>query len=634
MAQKEGILFLGNEFSNYKALAKAMASHWGDSISTIEKPEFLAYFAKSDPYMYGRLELEIKRCHFLETALSMVIYALYPEEGVCIKGTFFKSLKDIAVCMQQNYPKILPSIRTFFKDHCISHVFLSQLPVGYQDSFQDAKFLEEIPFIENNIDNVLVYRYFMNHYTIGMKQNVISGFTTFDFYFRNILNHSKEVFSYVDELSTNADFLVDLAYIHGLNKVFEYTKANNKFFLTIELIKDYITFDIKILLKTGYHLWLADNYNNFNTMGLDAKELFKNYSKMPKVEEAFSKNNEYVIDYCKKLHSMYLTFIEMYEMKMIFPKEEEFVIDRPYGDTYVSVKYLEMNDLNTYVEPVNIIKTEEEIKNIIKENKRIRKNNEREINESAKAAKKQQKLEDFMRPEKYKKTLLNRTFYLALALIASAGILVYPILTIFVDSEIFISDIYGYVTLGACGLGALIALVMFIKNAVAAGTLKKYFGKNKNEDKVEEKIILDNNEDELFDTTSDADFASIENPVSDASAETNESITFADLNYDEQAAVNKKIYYKYEGASAIINILVAFGVSALLYYLLKIKNEFNDILPEFIINNFEEYFMFVLPAAAMIINLIKRRKGFFTFLFTLIIGIGLLVLATYIASII
>lgn len=627
MKQKVGFQFMGNEYFDYRSLTLAMARNWNDAVTIVDKEQFLGYFAANDPYMYGRLELEIKRCHYLESACSMALYSLYPDDGVCIGGRFFKSLKEIADCMYQNYPTVLNSFVNFFNDKCVSHVFsavdTSNLPESY------VNFVNEIPFIEEHINTPFLYSYFMRFFHDGFKEASNDSYTVLDRFFRVVLNSDTEIMKAVHELTKNPDFLVVLARYYGLPRIYQFTLSNNYFFECVGLVNKYVTFDCKELLTEGYHIWMVDHFQYYNFDSVKAKNLYKKYSRASKDKNLLKSDSfDNLFKNTQKLYIMYQEFVKLFVSKEITTSNETYLLENAYNGTIVPVQYFTDSKIDASVDATHI--SSEELQKVISEeviteagsaNEPVE-NDEKALKKEAKQTRNAERYE----PVNFRKYMNYRLVFAILALLISAAGITLPILGILTSTPI-VSDIFDYGMIGLSFVGVIISLIVIIKSAKAKKQLNLYFPKGGVLDTVSAAKQDDKKEEEFMDENGIVD---LDGPISaDFTAENNSSYTerketYAELDDEEKISVRKKIFFKYELLGSILYLVIAYIAGCYTYNLLhgdmlsqvELFSKIKDTIPAYTC---------VIPGlVALILSFFKKLKAFGACLLFTLLGVAIM----------
>ena len=355
--------FLNKIYNDEEGLAIALHENFGDAINYVFSEKFVAGIG--DSYLKGRVLVELNRCKYAESALTMIINLLNPAIGLSVRGNSFKSLKDLATYMY-NDDKLHTTILHLFNDHCLSEAFGDSL---------EAKEKEKLIEIERNINEPAIYYLFQLIYKDNKEIIDYHGLSKYDYYFYAMSNSRDPFLTYYNVLN-NLTFKADLMRNISIDRILDcYTKENMPYLILRDLVPN-LKLDTSCLLNSGIHFWVAANLKHYKAKGLAAKVKKAMKKTLKKVKKPNIIETKYAL--ADKMYSYYNLFIKLWDLGLVKAKAPEYALDKEH-----SLRVCEAYNLETkceaevsFIEACELSKKdkESELKHLEKQFKEIKKN--------------------------------------------------------------------------------------------------------------------------------------------------------------------------------------------------------------------------------------------------------------------
>ncbi len=333
--------FLGKNYDNERELAKALADNYADALNYVFTEEFLNCF--SDTYLRGRVVAELRRCRYAESALAMIIYLLNPELGLCVKGKFFMSLKDLATYMYYNSQEENLTIVHLFLDHAITHTLaLAEL--------ENIKLKKDIVYVEDHIEDPAIYEYFIDLFDVRFKQTDAHGLTKFDYFLYGISN-KKDKFQAFLELLDDSSFKSSLYSTFGISYILSIYEKPDYPYVIFNLLKEKTTMELDSFTGNGVHVWILSHIKNYKYYGVarKIKSKMKKLYKLHKKTQLFDER----LNNSSRCYELYKCFTDAYEYGFISAIEDNYAINYQGYKNKAPLAYL--TDLKLPIENYNFI---------------------------------------------------------------------------------------------------------------------------------------------------------------------------------------------------------------------------------------------------------------------------------------
>lgn len=326
--------FMGKNYKDEKSFGKALAYNFPDAINYIFTPEFKACF--KDPYLWGRISVEIARCKYKESAFTMVVYLLNPDLGLCVKGKFFNSVYDLALYVKEQ-DGMQDFIEHLFVDNVISSTFFK---------YDQSELKKDVIYIENNISDPAIKEYFVDLFDQNFPKSENYGLSIYDFYLYPV-SKAKDPFEAFLDLIDNPKFKACLFKTFGVNEVLDVYNTVEKPFKIIRLLLEKSAYHelnplINPILNSGFDLYVCKNYDSYQYKSV-AKELldfFKDYLKTYN-DKSFNEQ----VDYREQLYLKFINFIRLLDCGLIVPNEPNADVTKVYNNKRYSNNFLLSLDL-------------------------------------------------------------------------------------------------------------------------------------------------------------------------------------------------------------------------------------------------------------------------------------------------
>lgn len=333
--------FLGEHYTDEKTLALALARNFADAINYIFTENFLN--SVSDSYLKGRIVAEIRRCKYVESAVSMVIYLLNPELGLCVKGKFFKSLKDLANYMCYETDSDDKAIIHLFLDHAITHT----LALVESDS-QD--FRKDIVYVEEHIEDKSIYDYFISLFDVGFKQNDAHGLSVFDYALYGIASEKDKFQAFLELLDTPS--FKSCLYSHfGISYTLSLYEKSDYPYVIFNLLKDNTSIDLTPFTGNGVHVWTLTKIKNykFTRIAKKIKHQMKKLAGKAKKVQLFNEK----LNNSSQCYELYKCFVDAYDYGFIVAKEEQYELNYDGYKNRASLAYI--NELKLPLDKYEVV---------------------------------------------------------------------------------------------------------------------------------------------------------------------------------------------------------------------------------------------------------------------------------------
>ena len=324
MKAKISYSFNGKEYRNLENLAIDMSKNWKAALAELKSGNLLNQVKEYYPHIAINTDLEFKRCKYLDNVLTMFLHFIAPKLGVCIKGMFFKNLKEIAKYMADQHPVILQGVVAFVEDKCIEHLFLEEV-VAKSDEL-----VQLLPKIEANIQNPFVYYYLFKQFTQDTTAKDINFYLSY-------IAASSQPLEFTYNLTHNDDFLYQLSKIVGFDGAFAYAINEDFLFGLYDIVKNHTKVKFTDIVLKGYHIDMLIDYVNYSYVK-EGKKVYKQYKK---VSKKFRKGRNHTVKFAKEIYNLYNEFVQQYQKGNITALEEVYAIDKNICNTMVSQAYLD-----------------------------------------------------------------------------------------------------------------------------------------------------------------------------------------------------------------------------------------------------------------------------------------------------
>lgn len=605
MKQNATFIFKNKPYNDYKELATAFADNWNEAIAQINNDYevFLNYFLKNDPFVYGQMKIEIKRCKYLDNVLTSLIHFLSPELGICIKGKFFKDLKDMAMYMEQQYSLIVPGIKAFLEDKCISHLYLKDL-IKLEKDYDG--FVRQLPLLEANGNSDFVYYYFFMHFSKN------SMYKSLDLFLGQCLNEKDPIKMFYG-ITRRSDFLYSLSMVVGLEKTIAYEKNKDFLYSLYDLVHKDIDFDFKKVFYSGYPFFNLANFKNYSYNSPKAKKISEQYVKY---SLSYAKGKDTSIDFAKKVFNLYYSFVKEYQNQNIVELNSKFNMNRICCNTIcceaydalalsapVSIKEVLHKPIapNTnenvsdemFSVPAPDFAHAEEDQGEIKELKKpiLADDFNDEDNEPAKISNEvdesTSKLNEFRRHYFSKELVALFSF---IFFIWGAFEFIYRVI---IKKGIIIEKTFDFGIAGCSIVLAAVSLVIFIKNKKSKALCKKYFDVNGNKNSAYEA-----------------------------------------LNKLERQKIRKNIYYGFRVWSTLMIILSSYILVCLLWFYANplLTHMTNDLVVKLLLK-WNNYLLLIAPVISFLMCILKKKQNLLYAIICYLIEIVVILVVCYILSV-
>lgn len=341
-------VFLDKEFTSYQEIAEAFSKNWEDAIKVINDGSFLKYLNEVDKLMYGKVDLSIKRCRFIDNALTMTIYSLDSTKGFYLRDLYFEDFTSFATIVRDSFPEVNPLLKNFFIDKCVSYLFM---PLEFA-SEDEKKCWALIQQIEEYSKFDYIYLFFQCLIDPEDTQMEVgyNAPTKVEYYLQHTLNDVKDAFASIKQLSEDNLFLSYLIIECGIENVIEYkSNPDNYFYGLIDLIKNYTIFDLKPLLLVGPHMWMLENYTNYIFKGKTSKNILKKYQNMPSLKDVEKKEDiDAIISINKEALHLYIEMSQYFVRNALVKRRYDGVMSSTL-DYYLSYDYVSMQVCRQYL---------------------------------------------------------------------------------------------------------------------------------------------------------------------------------------------------------------------------------------------------------------------------------------------
>lgn len=605
MKQNSTFIFKNKSYNDYKEIALAFADNWNEAIAQINNDYevFLNYFLKNDPFIYGQMKIEIKRCKYLDNVLTSLIHLLAPELGICIKGKFFSDLKAMALYMEQQYSVIVPGIKAFLEDKCVSHLYLKDLIKLEKDN---ETFVRQLPLLEANANSEFVYYFFFMHFSKN------SMYKSLDLFLGQCLSE-KDPIKMFYSITRRADFLYSLSMVVGLESTISYEKNKDFLFSLYDLVHKDIEFDFKKVFYSGYPFFNLANFKNYSYNSPKAKKISEQYVKY---SLSYAKGKDTSIDFAKKVFNLYYSFVKEYQNQNIVETNAKFNLNRICCNTICCEAY----DSLALSAPVSIKEVlhkpivpnanegvSDEMFSVPAPDFAHAEDDQGEIKEYKKPI-----VDDFLEDdnntladkeskidESTAKLVEFRRHYFSKELIALLGIILFIwgafefVYRVIIKKGIIIDKTFD-IGIAACAIVLLaISIVIFIKNKKSKALSKKYFDINGNRNS-----------------------------------------NYEELNKLERQKVRKDIYYGFRAWSTVIIIFSSYVLVCLLWYyanplLANINSEFIIKL----LDKWNNYLLLIAPVISFLMCILKKKQNLLYAVICYLIEIIVILVVCYILSV-
>ncbi len=634
-------MFNGNEYTTYSELAEAFASDFDAAVAEVLKKDFLTKF-KKDKLISARLDVVVRRCKYSTNAAALVINVLDENQGIVLGDQKFSNLEEIETYVKNTYPAIDELVRLFFIDKCASFIFA---PKDIKElTEEELNYWANIVSIENNFDLDFAYAYLA--YSSKNNKDKINN-NDLKNLLSDVLSVSERAIINIYELSKDDNFLCKLTDYVGFKAVCKYCRQtlNKDFYYSfIELIRSKTNYDLKKVLTNGYHVWLVENYKNYNYNSKSAKKVYKKLKKLSKENSFNEMTNDEAINNGKFALEIYYEFIELFtdnlltnpsKVRNITAKDFAYFMNFEKNDTLVCKDYL----VNCLSEEANYeqLAVEERKETIF-----------REIAPSVITYKNQ--LVD-MRTQvgelkAYKKKLRSQGRFIWFMLIISLGLVGLYLFRLFTNVKV-LNEYLEYGFIGISSLSLIISFIFAIKNSIIQSRCKN---KLRIYTETKEKFYnlkLVKNEFVDYDFSNNPKAFSLKKsrrPLDKQCANYKDSLlnelSEKKYKYFLETEVKNFRYLPFSFVQALINsIAVSVAVIYLFEVLPSMAIKLPFVLPSqitFILDviSFEVinwyYYIGIIPLFTLVFNLfIKKRRGLLTTLLVYILGLVVMGVVMY-----
>lgn len=433
MTTKGNYRFLNQTFENEQDFALALSQNYADALNYIFTTEFKSCFL--DSYLRGRVDAEIKRCKYAESALTMIIYLLNPNLGLCVRGKYFKTLKDLARFMYNTSLDKPKSIIHLFKDHCITHT------LGLREEL-DEKLRNDIVYVEDHIEDDSIYEYFVSLFDIKFKQEDAHGLSVFDYFIYGVTNEKDRFQAYLNLLN-DPSFKSSLYKVYSIPEVLKIYNQKDAPFAILKLLGENVSIDMAPIVDSGINVWLCKNVENykFARKAKHIKRLLikcKNYiEKLTTIEEK--------IEFNEKIYNVYKSFINFYDCNLISAKSEEYEFKYYYNNSRGTKAYF--NSINVVVSDDYLIESPVYSK---ANKKKIIKHTNDELNKYLDKELEQNKESDTLPNKQIKRLSSYRNFGILSFIISLVSVAVITLLTY--NKYIVLTEVYSIVAMSVTAL--------------------------------------------------------------------------------------------------------------------------------------------------------------------------------------
>ena len=335
MTTKGNYRFLNETFENEQDFALALSQNYADALNYIFTNEFKSCFL--DSYLRGRVDAEIKRCKYAESALTMIIYLLNPSLGLCVRGKYFKTLKDLARFMYNTSLDKQKSIIHLFKDHCITHT------LGLKEKLDD-KLKNDIVYVEDHIEDDSIYEYFVSLFDIKFKQEDAHGLSVFDYFIYGVTNEKDRFQAYLNLLN-DPSFKSSLYKVYSIPEILKIYNQKDAPFAILKLLGENVSIDMAPIVDSGINVWLCKNVDNYK-FARKAKHIKRLLVKCNNYIQKLSSIEE-KIEFNEKIYNIYKSFINFYDCNLITAKSEEYEFKYYYNGSRGTKAYY--NSINIVI---------------------------------------------------------------------------------------------------------------------------------------------------------------------------------------------------------------------------------------------------------------------------------------------
>ena len=606
-------LFKDIKYTSLNDLANAYIENYSDAIDDIyQNSKKLIRFTKAlNKNIYKNVIEYLTYSKYMNNALTFIIFDFLIEKKVIINGKeysfkqFIEALKEAA--------DVTPNIyMSFIRDFGISKTFAT---MNIEKTLSVDSY-----YIEKNIDDPFVYKYLTTYYDFDIIESLHGRLTT-------ISTYGEECFRRASKFCKKEEFKLALAHKYGFKEAYLAHKEINPLFYSIKLLKKEINEDELSKLITGtFYWWLLDNFDKYTYIN-SAKNIYNRLLAVKKEYDGYIKKiNARKIDgiafdqmneFSRTLYLIYLDFINEYKNSNIAISKKidptNFILDKKYCNTYICIDFMKGKVIKLHQDNTN---TDEEIEidnenadqnsqlneiddilSDVDDEEEISSSGEEYSGYSDKSIKKQEKIINKFRT--FGRNAIFGAFFTLVVVV-----LLFVLSTIFEDEQdSFIGDLVfaldgtaNLTTLVVCIITVLAILALSICLYVMAAQIEKKYNsylKLKSLGKVER--------------------ISAKQDIEIQKIKSNEA-KLAKASMKTKRVFTAVLYALLSLANTIFAIYVVAAITAFAPDLVDWKSAYGDN---------KVLFYIIGPAIALVLGLLKKKKGFLFAFLNLLISFGI-----------
>lgn len=561
-------VFNDRTYTNLNDLGLAYSTNYSLAILDVKNnyKELFKFIKSCRKSMYKEALDIFYTSKYTTTVVTRFIHLFTYENIVCINDKVLK-FEDFT----RRYLDNKELYSSFIKDRGLEKTF------GLDPKHPNLK--KNVITIRRNVDDEFIDLYISNYFRYDGLED-LTPYLTF--------NSDKELFLKYNELFKQPDVQLILSQKYGLENILKLRNEEDyPIFCGLKLVCEYFSDEeIISIINSSHNMWLLANFDKY-TYKSKAKRTYKKLNDIKKtyIKALKNKGINKILDIASMAADVYLEFVNNFSKKLIKVRKNEsaelYDINIKYCDTYVAKNYLfeaRVEDFNENEDEVSTLETKKV--NIIefpvkKERKRIYKLN------------------------RYKGGLV---FFDILAILFLIGVIVTELLSL----ELFrlpLSD----ATLDIVYIALLFVILIFaIIISVKTNKIRKSFNK------VARLRTLYTGTIEMDDL--DNEIAKLE-------------------IHDKKNVKRAKRSARITTALTCAMLAFVYGVIAISVFnsfLSDLLNEYIDWSSMYETNSSAAIFLMFGPALAFLYGLLRKKKGFFTNVFVIILAIIGVILPVFI----
>lgn len=343
----------GKVFNDKTSLALYLKDNFRKSMTFITDESLYAILQSLDESLYEQIINLSKDFEYKENILTLIIYLLDSSSGIVTPNYIFHTGADIASEMKKCYPNVNNEIKVLFYDKVLPHIFLSEY-----EKTGDLRYRRNYTFMSQiHLNRMYEFTYFYFLY-LHLQKNEVVRFSLDGLKMKSmreitihLSNNLDRAYAIIEEILQNPFIMALMSIESGIEQVSAVMGSNNKLEI-LRLLSSYEQVDFTLLVRRKMSYWLLLNFQNYNFVTDEAKELLADYEKLRnKISVMNLVDYIAIYDEVNKLYERFLSLFnnnKYIEFKTGITGVADYYITYRYNDEYVCKKFLLDNNLFDY----------------------------------------------------------------------------------------------------------------------------------------------------------------------------------------------------------------------------------------------------------------------------------------------